>query len=429
MVKLIIIVMKQYFSIFLLVITTQVFGQELQSLTLEQSQELAQKNYPLIKQKELIKKTELISLENLQKGFLPQINISAQATYQSDVTKIPVSVPGFTIDPPSKDQYKLLADVSQLIYDGGITKEQKALQQINTMVEDQKLEVELYKLKERINQIYLSILFLDEQLKQVDLVRKDIQIGIKRVDAQIANGVAFRSNSNMLKAENLKVEQRGIELRSSKKGLIDALSLFVGQTLSDNIQLEEPFSANADENPVINRPEIKLFTVQEQFISQQDKLISAKNLPKASLFAQGGYGRPALNLLKNEFDFYYIGGVRFNWSLSGLYTKKKEKEQLAIKKNSIAIQKETFLLNTNSQLKQQHAEVEKLKLLVDSDNEIIVLRKSVTEAAKAQLENGVITANDFLKEINAEDQARQSLITHQVQLIQAKINYQTILGN
>jgi len=421
--------MKHYFSIFLLVIATQVFGQELESLTLIQSQDLAQKNYPLIKQRQLIKKTEAISLENLQKGFLPQLNISAQATYQSDVTKIPVSVPGFSFDPPSKDQYKLVADVSQLIYDGGITKEQKALQQINTLVEDQKIEVELYKLKERITQLYLSVLFLDEQLKQVDLVHKDIQIGIKRVDAQIANGVAFRSNSNMLKAENLTVEQRGIELRSSKKGLIDVLSLFLGQTLSDNIQLEEPFSENADENPVINRPEIKLFTVQEEFINQQDKLVTAKNLPKASLFAQGGYGRPALNLLKNEFDFYYVGGVRFNWSLSGLYTKKKEKEQLAINKNSITIQKETFLLNTNLQLKQQHAEVEKLKLLVESDNEIIALRKSVTEAAKAQLENGVITTNDFLKEVNAEDQARQSLITHKVQLIQAKINYQIILGN
>ncbi len=421
--------MKHYFSIFLLVIATKVFGQELESLTLIQSQELAQKNYPLIKQRQLIKKTEAISLENLQKGFLPQLNISAQATYQSDVTKIPVSVPGFSFDPPSKDQYKLVADVSQLIYDGGITKEQKALQQINTLVEDQKIEVELYKLKERITQLYLSVLFLDEQLKQVDLVHKDIQIGIKRVDAQIANGVAFRSNSNMLKAENLTVEQRGIELRSSKKGLIDVLSLFLGQTLSDNIQLEEPFSENADENPVINRPEIKLFTVQEEFINQQDKLVTAKNLPKASLFAQGGYGRPALNLLKNEFDFYYVGGVRFNWSLSGLYTKKKEKEQLAINKNSITIQKETFLLNTNLQLKQQHAEVEKLKLLVESDNEIIALRKSVTEAAKAQLENGVITTNDFLKEVNAEDQARQSLITHKVQLIQAKINYQIILGN
>lgn len=420
--------MKQFFFIFLFFVSTQIYGQAIQSLTLEEAYELSQKNYPVVKQKQLIKQTEAISIENLQKGFLPQINLSAQATYQSDVTKIPVSIPGFSVDPPSKDQYKILADVSQLIYDGGMTKEQKALQLMHSVVEEQKVEVELYKLKERMNQLFLSVLFLDEQLKQVELVKADIQTGIKRVDAQIANGVAFRSNANMLKAELLKVEQRAIEIRSSKKGLLDALSLFIGQEINETVVLKKPFSETTSPNEEINRPEIKLFAVQEQLINQQDKLITAKNLPKASLFAQGGYGRPALNLLKNEFDFYYIGGVRFNWSLSGLYTKKKEKEQLSINKKTVEIQKETFLLNTNSQLKQQFAEIEKLKQLITSDNEIIVLRKSVTDAAKAQLENGVITANDFLKEVNAEDQARQSSITHQVQLMQAQINYQTIIG-
>lgn len=420
--------MKQFFFISLFFVSTQIYGQTIQSLTLEEAYELSQKNYPVVKQKQLIKQTEAISIENLQKGFLPQINLSAQATYQSDVTKIPVSIPGFSVDPPSKDQYKILADVSQLIYDGGMTKEQKALQLMNSVVEEQKVEVELYKLKERMNQLFLSVLFLDEQLKQVELVKADIQTGIKRVDAQIANGVAFRSNANMLKAELLKVEQRAIEIRSTKKGLLDALSLFIGQEINETVVLKKPFSETTSPNEEINRPEIKLFAVQEQLINQQDKLITAKNLPKASLFAQGGYGRPALNLLKNEFDFYYIGGVRFNWSLSGLYTKKKEKEQLSINKKTVEIQKETFLLNTNSQLKQQFAEIEKLKQLITSDNEIIVLRKSVTDAAKAQLENGVITANDFLKEVNAEDQARQSSITHQVQLMQAQINYQTIIG-
>ncbi|MGB3005306.1 MAG: TolC family protein, partial [Chitinophagaceae bacterium] len=273
-----------------------------------------------------------------------------------------------------------------------------------------------------------SILFLDEQIKQVQLVKSDIQTGIKRVEAQVLNGVAFKSNLNMFKAELLKTEQRAIEVKASKKGLTDALSLFVGQELPVNIRLEKPVINATTTFTEIARPELKLYSEQEKFIGQQDKLITAKNLPKASVFAQGGYGRPGLNMLKNDFDFFYIGGIRFNWSLSGLYTKKKELEQVLINKKMVAVQKETFLLNTNSQLKQQYAEIDKLEQLVTSDNEIISLRKTVTEAAKAQLENGVITANDYLKEVNAEDQARQSLITHKVQLLQAQINYQTILG-
>ncbi len=420
-------IMKKHFLLAVLLLPAGLFAQSLQKITLTEAYELSQKNYPAVKQKDLVKQTAAISLENLQKGFLPQFSLSGQATYQSDVTKVPFSLPGLTIESPSKDQYKLVADVSQMIYDGGMTKEQKALQQLNATVEDQKVEVELYKLKERINQLYLSILYLDEQLKQVDLVKTDIQIGIKRVEAQVQNGVAFKSNLNMLKAELLKTEQRAIEVKSSKKGLLDALSLFIGRELAAQVQLEKPVSAGIVANEIA-RPELKLYSEQQKFIGQQEKLITAKNLPRASLFAQGGYGRPGLNMLLNEFDFFYIGGLRLNWSLGGLYTKKKEKEQVTINKKMVEVQKETFLLNTSSQLKQQQAEIDKLQQLLVSDNEIISLRKSVTEAAKAQLENGVITANDFLKEVNAEDQARQTLITHQVQLLQAQINYQTILG-
>lgn len=420
-------IMKKHFLLAVLLLPAGLFAQSLQKITLTEAYELSQKNYPAVKQKDLVKQTAAISLENLQKGFLPQFSLSGQATYQSDVTKVPFSLPGLTIESPSKDQYKLVADVSQLIYDGGMTKEQKALQQLNATVEDQKVEVELYKLKERINQLYLSILYLDEQLKQVDLVKTDIQIGIKRVEAQVQNGVAFKSNLNMLKAELLKTEQRAIEVKSSKKGLLDALSLFIGRELAAQVQLEKPVSAGIVANEIA-RPELKLYSEQQKFIGQQEKLITAKNLPRASLFAQGGYGRPGLNMLLNEFDFFYIGGLRLNWSLGGLYTKKKEKEQVTINKKMVEVQKEAFLLNTSSQLKQQQAEIDKLQQLLVSDNEIISLRKSVTEAAKAQLENGVITANDFLKEVNAEDQARQTLITHQVQLLQAQINYQTILG-
>jgi outer membrane protein TolC len=420
--------MKTFFLILMMALSARLFSQPLQQLTLVQAYDFSQKNYPVVKQKDLIRQTASISVDNLQKGFLPQFSVSGQASYQSEVTKVPLSVPGFTIEAPSKDQYKLVADISQLIYDGGVIKEQKTLQQLNAVVEDQKVEVDLYKLKERINQLYLSILYLDEQVKQVELVRKDVQTGIKRVEAQVQNGVAFKSNLTMLKAELLKTEQRSIEVKASRKGLVDALALFTGKEISETVQLEKPVAAASVSSNEITRPEIKLYTEQQKLIGQQDRFITAKNLPRASLFAQGGYGRPGLNMLKNEFDFFYIGGIRLNWSLGGLYTKKKEKEQVEINRKIVEVQKETFLLNTNSQLKQQQAEIDKLQQLISSDNEIISLRKSVTDAAKAQLENGVITANDFLKEVNAEDQARQSLITHQVQLLQAQINYETISG-
>jgi outer membrane protein TolC len=399
-----------------------------QKLKLSNAYELAQQNYPLVKQRDLVKQTAGINIDNLSKGFLPQLNISGQATFQSDVTQVSIPIPGISINPPSKDQYKIIADVNQLIYDGGIVKEQKNIQQLNDKAEQQKIEVELYKLKERINQLFLGVLFLDEQLKQVGLIRTDLYSGIKKTEAQVANGVAFKSNLNVLKAELLKSDQRAIELQSSRKGLTDVLGLFINQSLPADVQLEEPVIEMAAFGDEIQRPELQFYNTQENLLMGQYKLINSRNKPKASAFLQSGYGRPGLNLLKNDFAFFYTTGLRLNWNFGGLYTSKNDKQLIDINRKLVHVQKETFLLNTNTTLRQQQSEVDKLKLLIEKDNEIIDLRFKVKEAAKAQLENSVITANDYLREVNAEDQARQSLITHQVQLLQAQINYQTISG-
>jgi len=268
---------------------------------------------------------------------------------------------------------------------------------------------------------------MDEQLKQVELVKADIENGIKRVEAQVQNGTAFKSSLNSLKAELLEVDQRRIETRASKKGLVEAMAVFLGQPINENVRLEKQV-INSIVYGEITRPEVKLYSDQSKLIDQQNKLITARNRPRASLFAQGGYGRPGLNMLKNDFETYYIGGLRLNWSLEGLYTTKKERDKVEVNKKIVDSEKETFLLTTNTQLVRQQAEIEKLKQLIVSDSAIIALRRTVTDASKAQLESGVITATDYLIDVNAEDQARQELITHEVQLIQAQINYLTISG-
>ncbi|HET9745544.1 MAG TPA: TolC family protein [Chitinophagaceae bacterium] len=399
-----------------------------ESLSLEQAYDLAQKNYPLIKQRELISKTKEYTISNLSTGFFPQLNLSGQATYQSEVTSVKVPIPGVNIESPSKHQYKVIADISQLIYDGGLIRQQKNIQDLSEQVEQQKINVELYKLKERINQLFVGILFLDEQLKQIELIRSDLNNGIKRVEAQVNNGTAFRSNLNVLQAELLKTDQRQIELKASRDGYVDVLSLFINQSLAKDIKLEKPVVEPALLVNDVQRPELKLYSTQEKLLGGQYKLIDSRNKPKASVFWQGGYGRPGLNFLSNNFDFYYTAGIRLNWNFGGFYTRNKEKKIVELNQKTVEIQTETFLLNTNTDLKRQLSEVEKLQKLVATDNDIIELRARVKDAAKAQLENGVITANDYLREVNAEDQARQSLITHQIQLLQAQIIYQTLAG-
>src|SRR5690348_2246277 len=403
-------------------------GQQMNRLTLDEANQLARDNYPALQQKGLIGQTASLSIENLDKGYLPQFTVSGQATYQSNVTQVSVPIPGIKIEPLSKDQYKLLADVSQRVFDGGTIKNQDKVQQLSAEADQQKIEVQLYALKQQVNQLFLGVLYLDAEKQQVALAEDNINVGIKNVESQVLNGTSFRSNLDLLKAELLKTQQNMIELDATKKGMVETLELFINKSLPDDVVFVTPDTTQVNFENNISRPEIKLYTDQSNLFEQQKKLIQSKNLPRASLFFEGGYGRPGLDMLKNEFDFFYIGGIRLNWSLSGLYTRKRENQLVDINKRTVDIQKETFLLNTKAQLKQQQSDIEKLKQLIASDNDIIALRAQVTNAAKAQLQNGVISANDFLKEVNDENQARQSLITHKIQLLQAQINYQTILG-
>lgn len=399
-----------------------------QTITLDWAYQKAREQYPLTKQKELIKQTAELSIQNLGRGYWPQITVNGQASYQSDVTAVPVSLPGIKIEAPDKDQYKIYTDVNQLIYDGGLIRQQQAIQKLNSTVEDQKIEVELYKLKDRITQLYLGVMLLQEQIKQSELIKIDLQVGLKTVEAQVANELVLRSHLNMMKAEVLKADQRNIELQAARKGLIEVLGLFLNQELSE----QTFFVAPADPTVIkseIKRPELSLFKGQSTLLQEQKRLVDTRNRPRTSAFVQSGYGRPALNMLKNEFQPYYFVGVRLNWSLNGMYTTKKEKRLIEVNQRIVDVQKELFMLNTNTQLKQLAAEIEKWNRLIDTDKEILELRKSVKEAAQAQLENRVITANDYLREVNAEDVARLNLSLHQLQLLQAHINYQNILGD
>ena len=400
----------------------------LTSLNLEKAYKLARENYPLIKQKDLIARSSFLTIENIRTAFLPQLSVSGQASYQSDVTSISIPIPGFKFSPLSKDQYKVWGDLNQLIYDGGIIKTQKAIQERSSLVDDQKTEVELYQLKDRINQLYLGVLLLDEQLKQAVLAREDVNLGLKTVQAQVQNGTAFKSAQWVLEAQLLQNDQKVIEIKNSRLALLHVLELFVRQTISENAVLEVPVVKTTLDD-TIQRPEILLYGYQDSLWRAQQQLVNAKNTPTLSLFAEGGYGKPGFNMLDNEFALYGIGGIRFNWSISNFYTSKRQQQIIDVNRKINNVQKEVFLFNTRTELVQQQATIKNLKDEMDIDEKIIAVRSKITESAKAQLQNGVINSNDYLREINAEDQTRSLNILHQVQLLQAKINYQTIQGN
>lgn len=424
--------LKIFLPVILLAIVLHTQAQST-TLTLEQCYELARQNYPLIKQKELYALSKDFSIANAHSGNLPQVALYGQATYQSDVTKVAIDATNFPnmfpkIDPLSKDQYKVYAEINQNLYDGGAIKRTSAIHETNALINDQQLEVELYKIKDRINQIFFGILLLDQQLVQVELLKKDILSSSAKVKASIENGTAFRMNADILEAESLKTDQRTIEIKASRRAYLAMLSLFIKQDLPETTQLTTPQNIDIQLTDDITRPELSLFNYQRQLVRSQFELTNTRTMPRAGLFLQGGYGKPGLNMLKNEFATYYLGGLRLSWNLSGFYNTKREKQLLDVNTRMIDAQQEVFQFNTKLSLRQSSSEVSKLQDLIKIDEQLITLRAKIKETAKAQLDNGVISANDFLRELNAEDQTKQNQLLHKTQLMMAVYNYNTTSG-
>jgi len=405
------------------------YGQQPSTLNINEVYQLARDNYPLTKQQHLIAKTSEFTVSNAAKGYLPMLSINGQATYQSAVTNFPISIPfpGFTIPKYSKDQYKVYVEGDQVIYDGGLIKNQQQVAKTTEAVQGQSLEVELYQLYGRVNELFFGILLIDEQLKQNGLLLNDIQNGIDKTKALVANGVAYRSSVDELEAQFLQTEQERISLKANRKAYLAMLSIFIGRALDSGVIFERPFMPALEAE--IKRPELLLYDYQKRVYDDQQQLINLQLLPKLGIFAQGGYGRPGLNVLSNSFSWYYLGGMKLTWNFGSIYTHKKQMQLLNIGRETIDLQKQSFLLNTSMVQKQQIVGIDRYKELLNTDDRIIALRLSVKNAANAQLQNGVLNVHDYIIVLNAEDQARQNKILHETQLLQALYNYQNTIGN
>jgi len=399
-----------------------------QQITLKDCFAEAEKNYPLLVQQELWQQSFAETNSMFNKNWYPQVDLNAQATYQSDVTSISLPIPNITLPTFAKDQYRATLDIKQLIWDGGSISKEKGVKRIENSIEQQKITIDLYRLKERIAQIYFRILLTDESINLTKLMMGDLDTRLKTIESGVKNGVVLQSGADRLKVEILRQQQRVTELQTDRNTNITSLNTLLGTTYSADAALSLPQITISGNNFQL-RPEMQLFELQQQQFSTKIKSVSTKNMPRLSAFAQGGYGRPGLNMFDPDFQFFYIAGLRLNWSLWNWNNAGNEKKMYSIAGQLVEKQKEIFSRNTSMQMQQQQGEITKAETLLKTDDEIITLQTSLKNTASNQFENGTISANDYLNELNAETMSKMNKKLHEIQLAMAKLNYQFANGN
>ncbi len=417
----------------LLLSGTALIAQNNGLLSIDSCYVLAEYNYPLIKQYALLDQSRDYNLLNAARAWLPQIALNAKATYQSDVTKIPIDfsqlpLPGLDIPELSKDQYGITLDISQTVWDGGTTKARSEQIKAQSLVENKELKVNLYAVKERINQLFFGVLLFDALLEQNRIFQNELQQSFVRVKSLIHGGLANQSDLDVVRVEQLKAKQTETQISHNRKAYLTMLYAFIGKKSDEQVELQKPLiqPTMPEENL---RPELSLFDSRVAFFNAHNREIKADLMPKFGLFVTSGYGNPGLNMLKDGFTSYYIGGVRMSWNISSFYTFKNRTNQLNIQRNMLAVQRETFLFNTNLQSAAKQNEIEKYHELLADDDEIIALRQSVKRATEAKMNNGTANITDLIRETNAEALAKQDKILHELELLQAIYNLKYIINN
>ena len=397
-----------------------------QAITLQDCYKLASSNYPLAKQSALLKHQNDLDLEVISNGKLPQFELSAQATYQSDVTSVPL--PNTNIEPLNKDQYRATFSVNQLIYNGGLINASTKSKSAQLKTQQKQVEVSLYQIKKQINQLYFSILLIQEKKQLLTNKQTQLKTQLLEVKSGIKNGVILPSSDHVLEAELLKIAQQFQEIENNKIVLIGNLSTLIATPLSLETTFETPIT-NTVLGKAINRPEVELFQLKKEEITLNETLIGKQNAPKFLGFATGGYGNPGLNMLDNSFQTFYTVGLKLNWQVFDWNSNKKQRESLAIAKDLVETEAETFKLNTTMERTAQEKEIATISELIQLDNDIIALRKKVLEATQSQLRNGVITTSAYVTELTHLNDAENGLATHLIQLELTKANYNITTGH
>ena len=386
-------------------------------LTLEECQRRAQDNYPLVRQYGLIEKARGYDLSNAGKGYLPQFSLSGKATYQSDITRLPVEIPNLDIEPVPKDQYQVMLEVQQVLWDGGDIRSRKRLTRAASEVELEKQHVDMYALTDRVNQLFFGILLLDEQLKLNSLLQEDLGRTHKQVADYIANGIATLSDLDAVSVEQLNTRQHRVELETTRRAYLSMLAAFTGKDLSSETVLLKPAAEENIDRQMNNRPELRWYDAQGEQLHQQEAALNTRLMPRFGLFVQGAYGNPGLNMLKDEFNAYYMAGVRMSWNFGSLYTLKNDRRRIDNTRQQIETGRDVFLFNIRLQATQQDAGIVSMRRQMVDDDEIIRLRGNIRRAAEAKVQNGTMTVTDMLREITNESMARQTKALHEVQLL------------
>lgn len=417
--------MKVKISLILcLLIAGNIYSQHV--LELKDCYELIEKNHPLGLQENEILEIQLLQEKVLNTNYFPKVTINGQFTYQSDVIDLDVGIPGISLPSQSKDQYKTSIDINQLIYDGGAVKASKNIQHIKSAVDKQNVEIELFNLKKQLCELYFQAIILGKNLQSLEASKKTLNDKYNQVELLVNEGVLLQSNQLVLESELIKLSQTMNEIKYAKNAVLEAIAILTGIS-SKSFQLKIPEMPKKDSIPN-SRPEKELFSLHQNQLELASKLKNTEKIPKLFGFGQLGYGKPGINMLNDEFDTYYLVGIKLSWNLGDWNKIQQEQKIFEHQSTLVQIEENAFEQSIKLELSKVKSTMNRLEETLEKDKQLIAVQNSIIKSYESQLNNGTITTSEYTEHINQLTLAQIKLNTHEINLIKACIDYNRVLG-
>lgn len=406
-------------------------AQEGRALHLDSLHAAAVRRDPRAGQGSLLRAQSALRQANLDAERLPALSVEGQAQYQSDVARIPFTLPGGTQpDAPPKDTYDARLVARQRLLDPSLAP-RRELERAQLAEAEARLGTTLYGLRSAVNEAFFAALLLQSQRAEVATVVTDLEAQHALAVTRVREGAALPGEAAILEAELLRRRETLAELDATRAASLEVLGRLTGVTIAGGDTLVLP-SAQAPRavvtETVRGRPEFAQFARSRDVLARQEEVAAARDKPRLVAFGRAGYGRPGLNPLAAEFDAYWLAGLQVEWTPWSWGTTKRERRVLALQREIVDSEEAAFADAVQRALAQDLAAVGRLEAALRTDERIIALREQVLRETAARHREGVVTAAEYVDRRTDLTNARLARARHVVELAQANARLLTQMG-
>jgi len=374
-----------------------------------------------------------LRLANINAEKKPTVSVDALVQYQSDVPTPPPFVPnGQPLFLPPKGTVDTYVRLDQRVFDPTVNS-RLAVEQARLAESQAQVRTALYTLRQDVNDAFFAAALLQERAAAVSASIAELDARLRETNTRIREGAAVPADAAAVEAALLQRRQDEDVLRANRAAALRRLSSLTGRSLGENDVLATPdltagLNAARAQTDTRSRPEFAQYARAQERLAREQDAAASRDRPRVSAYARGGLGRPGLNFIDDQFQFYGIVGMQLHWNAWSGGSAARDREALAVQQQILAADEAAFARTLSRATDADLTDIDRLQRTVEVDDRIVELREQIVRTSDVRFREGVLTASEYVERSTDLLEARSARASHRVELAEASARFLTALG-